>query len=710
MSQRTAEATLQAHTLLHEWVSQQGGRLDDRVQFARDDERGVHIQVKPDQTSSMPSKTCVIKIPVELTMSYFNAIDYEIPTKGGDGSDEKTSPFSSHGVVFPKQFITSIGSEETTAFFLMGQYLKGHNSFWYPYIHSLPRPDELTTPLFYSGEDLAWLNLTSLAAAREHRMQIWKARYEKGYRLLQELKFERGIDYSWELYLWASTIISSRAFTAKVLAGVIPMEELSEDKVSVLLPMIDATNHRPLAKVEWQAGKDSLGLAVMEDVSPGVEVGNNYGPRNNEQLMMNYGFCIPNNPFEYRNVNLRAPPGSPLAQVKTEHKQHFPGFGNRDKEQEDKYYVFSISYHHTGTPQPLELSVFSADLLNALSIIVANDRELECIELAESGFRIPWEQYANSRNLIAALNQIIIELLSYVQRLEVSGRQLGEPKTLQQGFVKKYRDSQIQLSRAAAFVANWTILSSRGRLERDDSNDRERLVDQLLSRMPNEVFDQNTAEQIKARILTRNSLLPDKSKSGEVFHFERLFHLLPTNIQKPCRDCLDAIISFARRAIVINDETGGDRDDTNNGPLVLLAYSLFICFIVAVHRQNSSQLSPRLQYWCNFLLRRYTTPRNDVAWTLPDENDETILSAFDSLMDEHVSHDTLSSVSTMVGVAPPSGNRGVDEWWLSPNWVRWAWLVLEQEMIMNIVDEPLEHMVEVERKMKMVNLLYIPRE
>lgn len=86
-----------------------------------------------------------------------------------------------------------------------------------------------------------------------------------------------------ELYLWASTIISSRAFTAKVLAGVIPVDQLSEDKVSVLLPLVDATNHRPLAKVEWQAGTDSIGLAVMEDVTPGSEIGNNYGPRNNEQ-------------------------------------------------------------------------------------------------------------------------------------------------------------------------------------------------------------------------------------------------------------------------------------------------------------------------------------------------------------------------------------------------------------------------------------------
>lgn len=73
-----------------------------------------------------------------------------------------------------------------------------------------------------------------------------------------------------------------------MLAGIIPLPELPEERISVLLPLIDATNHRPLAKVEWQAGNQSIGLAVMEDVAPGQEVGNNYGPRNNEQCKYTY--------------------------------------------------------------------------------------------------------------------------------------------------------------------------------------------------------------------------------------------------------------------------------------------------------------------------------------------------------------------------------------------------------------------------------------
>lgn len=88
-----------------------------------------------------------------------------------------------------------------------------------------------------------------------------------------------------ELYLWASTIITSRAFSSKVLSGAVQPDDLPEDGVSALLPLIDLPNHRPMAKVEWRAGDKDIGLLVLEDHSAGQEISNNYGPRNNEQCM-----------------------------------------------------------------------------------------------------------------------------------------------------------------------------------------------------------------------------------------------------------------------------------------------------------------------------------------------------------------------------------------------------------------------------------------
>lgn len=73
------------------------------------------------------------------------------------------------------------------------------------------------------------------------------------------------------------------------------MEEadLPADSVPVLLPLIDLPNHRPLAKVEWRAGDQDVGLLVQENVAPGEEISNNYGPRNNEQCECHFPIIWP---------------------------------------------------------------------------------------------------------------------------------------------------------------------------------------------------------------------------------------------------------------------------------------------------------------------------------------------------------------------------------------------------------------------------------
>lgn len=478
-----------------------------------------------------------------------------------------------------------------------------------------------------------------------------------------------------------------------------------------------------MARVEWRAGTDSIGLVVMSDVGAGEEVGNNYGPRNNEQckcispstgefvsfsnvkaVMMNYGFCIPDNPCEYRVVSLRAPPDSPLAQIKAQYEQHFPksGKNNSKNSDEDKYYVFSLPYPLIDPSQPLEYSIFSPDLLHALSVIVANDRELETVTIDEDGFRISHNQYADSRNLIASLNQIVVELLSYIQRLEVSGRSLGEPRNLKQVFAKQFRESHIGLSRTALFIANWTLMRSRGAME----GGREDILDEWLSRIPSQVFDGDKKGKIKERILSRKSLLSD-NQSGELFRFEDLFQLLPSAFQTIARQCLEDLNTRTKQAIAIDDGTRSG-SETESGPHALFAYASFINLVIAVHRHDPSHLPSRLRTWSQFLLTKYPAPPNDVAWTLPDETDETILSAFDSFINDHLPGGVLAAFTPLVGTpVPDQGERDVSDWWLSPNWLRWAWLVLEQEMVMNVVDDPLGEMYNW-RGMKMRNFLYIP--
>lgn len=135
-------------------------------------------------------------------MSYFNAIDYHSSTSPStaDASKKGENPpttFSAHGLLFPRAFIDAVGPEETTAFFLMGQYLKGEKGFWFPYLRTLPKPGSLTTPLYYEGADLEWLEGTSLWGAREQRVSIWREKYESSLGKLREVGLEGVEMYSW---------------------------------------------------------------------------------------------------------------------------------------------------------------------------------------------------------------------------------------------------------------------------------------------------------------------------------------------------------------------------------------------------------------------------------------------------------------------------------------------------------------------------------
>ena len=86
-----------------------------------------------------------------------------------------------------------------------------------------------------------------------------------------------------ELCLWAATILSTRSFSSSVLKNAYLEGPNEQDEFPVLVPLIDLLNHRPLAKVEWQPTVDHVGLTVLDDLKPGEEVFNNYGPRSNAE-------------------------------------------------------------------------------------------------------------------------------------------------------------------------------------------------------------------------------------------------------------------------------------------------------------------------------------------------------------------------------------------------------------------------------------------
>ncbi|KAL4881706.1 hypothetical protein BJY04DRAFT_188623 [Aspergillus karnatakaensis] len=659
--------SLEVYSTLLEWMKKFGGSLHENVQLSYDDKIGTHLRVKG---NGVASNTHIINTPVVTTLSYFNAIDHH----AGD------THFPTHGVNLPSTFIQSVEAEEVAIFFLVGQYLRGTEGFWYPYLQTLPQPGSLTTlPYYIEDEDVEWLEGTSLAEGRKQKISLLQNKYDSSLNELRKSRFQDAERYSWDLYLWASTMFFSRAFTAKVLSSIIPEIDVPEH-VSVLLPFFDISNHKPLSKVEWRAGKENIDFVVLEEVGAEQEISNNYGPRNNEQLMMNYGFCLADNTCDYRRVALRAPPGSPLHFAREQQKQLFPNLPNNT---EDPYYVFNIFYPLLAPDIPMEHSVFSPALFNAVSVLAANQRELETLEISEHAIQHA-NTYGNSRAAISALSQIIIELITHIVRLRASEPET-QPRNLKQTHAKIYRDTQVRLSETALVIAAWSLQRTRLHDFEGHWEETNQLLNQHMSHIPQGKFPEEVYSRIQVRILERPSIL---LKTGELFTFNEVLDLLPSDVQNSSRECFKTIITTASRRV--EALRGVPEND------IPFRFPLFACFVVAVHTTNrhkhnivsgerSSFLPPRLSRWASFLLDHYLPPPNDVAWALEDEDDEALLSEFDDVLKKLRER----KPDMFAALEPFTGGQGdSDTWWLSPNWLRWAWMMTEQETV-QVPEEPL---------------------
>lgn len=106
-----------------------------------------------------------------------------------------------------------------------------------------------------------------------------------------------------QAWLWAHSTYTSRCFPRRVCsaenegtnADQAKHEEDDEDEDGVLIPMVDFLNHdHDSCKLELRDGKAILRGSVKK----GNEIFYSYGVKPNLQLLLTYGFCMWDNPYE----------------------------------------------------------------------------------------------------------------------------------------------------------------------------------------------------------------------------------------------------------------------------------------------------------------------------------------------------------------------------------------------------------------------------
>ncbi|KAG9122158.1 hypothetical protein FRC07_001592 [Ceratobasidium sp. 392] len=173
----------------------------------------------------------------------------------------------------------------------------------------LPLPSKLLTPLYFNQQELDMLEGSNLYPATVQRRQEWQTEWRQSSEGLLPIDEELTAAYTWERYLAAATYLSSRAFPSSLLSSA-PTNASPETSHPVLLPGIDSLNHRRAAPVSWvsttSGDRHTLDLILHDSVSAGAECFNNYGPKPNSELILGYGFALPQNPDDTILLSLAA--------------------------------------------------------------------------------------------------------------------------------------------------------------------------------------------------------------------------------------------------------------------------------------------------------------------------------------------------------------------------------------------------------------------
>lgn len=306
---------------LIQWAVQNGAHIDSRIEFRHSEEHGLCAVKIEGESADGPQ----ISIPQEIILDSQKALDFFRNNEKSLAShyEEKVlsaSYFNANSLV--KLYVSHLKFSQ-----------KNH-----PYVNCLPIGASMpNSPLLWSLKEKELLNGTNLGSSLlEKLIVLIKEWYElvscvvgseeaKFYDLffkdkgtvlnmsyLQLDEFQSKLDaikqdrvtnwLSFEAFLWGHLMMTSRSFPRKVLTG-------KDEDEAVLIPVIDLLNHKLGEKVVWSNTNSSFSFTNenFDKLASNEEIFNNYGLKNNEELLLGYGFVIPDNPYDSLPLKLKIP-------------------------------------------------------------------------------------------------------------------------------------------------------------------------------------------------------------------------------------------------------------------------------------------------------------------------------------------------------------------------------------------------------------------
>lgn len=652
---------LENHLALVGWTVSNRGYLHPDIELAFSVERGYHARVVADRV--LDAGSCVARCSMTMSLSVLNALH--------------TPPFSCRGTMFPSAFLRSQQISVIQCFFLMEQWILRDKSWWAPYISTLPKPDEVETLYFMDQEmDLIHLKGTNLEMAVTKQAEMWKAQFAQGMDHLRRLEWPNAVNdrYTWELFRWSSTMFGSRSFTSQVLSNTLPADKarpmghldpdhevlsnLFEDGFAVLLPLLDLLNYRPFSKVEWQAGINEVGLQILESCNGGQEVCNNYGPKDNDALMLAYGFSIPDNPFDHYAVGFRVPPDSPLAEARAWRAAQANTTKKSKTDNDYRYYIFNPEHPRAKAAQWLETSIFSHDLFESISILSANFRELGSNRFRSTGTILDMDPQRMTdgrqhRNLLHTLSQLRVECSSRIQLLRANLSDFeGCPKLAapqKQQYAKLYRDSQLRILETAALLCHYCLLKAQ-------HPQRDNFVLMFSAAAAEKLGRVSEAPHNVQKLIRR---IPSAVNVRTLFSYSDAVELLPKELASKVRNASEIFSTD----LMEKSRSGCERQSANSKEFQeKTSFTVLLAVLRKIYLDCLAMFPARFTLWMKDLEAWY--PFDDPFWNGPTEE---FLPTLESLVE--AADQIMSDASEPV----------LDEVWSDPQMLSWGWNVQEEE-------------------------------
>ncbi|KAG2182609.1 hypothetical protein INT44_005588 [Umbelopsis vinacea] len=378
--------------------------------------------------------------------------------------------------------LKDLSSRAVMSLFLSNEWQKGAESFWMPYLSAIP--NRIMTSMMFDEQDLQILQGTNLQLGTISRRNFLYSEYEKIVEILPESE-RKG--FTWEVCLWGYTAISSRAFPYRLIDG--------KAEGEMMVPLADSFNHDPNVKVTW-SGKGTpesgaLDLITREPLKSGNQLFTTYGPKSNEELLLGYGFCIKDNPYDYVVLKPNFSQ-DPDADIKQQILQDCDLISQTDKDRELVFFVTKDN--------------IPEDLLAVFRVLVMNSTETENYMSADRRELLDFVGY---RNEFAMLNTLATLLNYKVQSLLGTEPDVPEPKPWQQDALE-YRAGQLRVTTAAkASVAH----TQKQLMERMQSNFRRGQIATtwpflgILNPEDSEILSKSYKDQMETTESLENSIL-----------------------------------------------------------------------------------------------------------------------------------------------------------------------------------------------------------